>query len=84
MASAETCPLNAPHPPQEGSIHAFEHLLPTIKSSLIKLRHKCAKHSPDYFAAVEGVSDADLAAFGVEDLVYVRVGPSSVSFLLFL
>jgi hypothetical protein len=82
MADAETCPLNAPHPPQEGSIVAFEKLLPTIKSTLIKLRHKHSKHAPEYFAAVEGVSDADLTAFGVEDLVCVRVGTSAVSSLL--
>ncbi|KAI5839948.1 hypothetical protein DFP73DRAFT_483082 [Morchella snyderi] len=83
MASAETCPLNAPHPPQEGSVQAFQALLPTIKSSLITLRHKHSKHSPDYFAAVEGVSDADLTAFGAEDLVCVRVGTSAYGIHIF-
>lgn len=79
MASAETCPLNDPHPPKEGSIAAFETLLPEIKTSLIHLRHKHDKHEPEYFVTVKDLSDAELTAFTVSDLESVRVGKSDVS-----
>lgn len=80
MASAETCPLGDSHSPKEGSIAAFEALLPEIKSSLIQLRHKHDKHEPEYFITVKVFSDAELTHFTVSDLELVRVGKTDVSY----
>lgn len=81
MASAETCHLNDIHPPKEGSIAAFEALLPEIKSSLVHLRHKHDKHEPEYFITVKELSDAELTNFTISDLESVRVGKTNVSWL---
>lgn len=80
MASAETCPLSDAHPPKEGSIAAFEALLPEIKTSLIHLRHQHDKHEPEYFITVKDFSDAELTHFTVSDLESVRVGKTNVSY----
>ncbi|KAF4464642.1 hypothetical protein FALBO_8525 [Fusarium albosuccineum] len=83
MATAETVDLGPPHPPKEDSITAFEQVLPDIKKSLIHLRHDYAKHEPEYFAAVEHLSDHDLAGFSAEDIESVRVATSAYGIHLF-
>lgn len=42
----ETCPLSEPHAPKEGSLEAFEHLLPEIRKALVHLRHNHDSLSP--------------------------------------
>ncbi|KAF2432946.1 hypothetical protein EJ08DRAFT_629759 [Tothia fuscella] len=83
MATAESCPLTPSHPPKARSQTSFKHLLPTIKHSLIHLRHNHNKHEPQYFSAVSQLTDAELISFNENDLVEVRVGKVAYGIIVF-
>lgn len=78
MASQEQLSFNAPHPPQENAIRAFNVVLSTIKSEILKSRHHWDKHEPKMWSRAAGLSDADLVKFTIEkDLVQVRSAATS-------
>jgi len=83
MADAETCKLSPSHAPKPASLRAFKELLPEIKKKLVHLRHEHDKHEPQYFHAVSQLSDHELAAFGEDDLVAVRVGDVAYGLIVF-
>ncbi|CAM1507330.1 Fc.00g069710.m01.CDS01 [Cosmosporella sp. VM-42] len=83
MATAETVDLGPAHPPKEDSIEAFNSILLDIKKNIVHLRHDYAKHEKEYFAAVEHLSDHDLAGFSTDDLESVRVAVSAYGIHLF-
>ncbi|KAL6868945.1 hypothetical protein ACO1O0_000268 [Amphichorda felina] len=83
MATAETVDLGPPHPPKEESIVAFKQVLPHLKHELAHIRRDHQKHEPEYFAAVDHLSDHDLTGFGPEDLTSVRVATSAYGIHLF-
>ncbi|TFK54199.1 hypothetical protein OE88DRAFT_1654740 [Heliocybe sulcata] len=78
MASSEEIVLNDPHSPSPKAIEAFNHILPTIKSEIIKSRHHWDKHEPKMWSRAAGISDAALVDFTIEnDLVQCRSAPTS-------
>ncbi|EPQ57384.1 hypothetical protein GLOTRDRAFT_137719 [Gloeophyllum trabeum ATCC 11539] len=78
MASAEEIVLNDPHTPAPKAIEAFNQILPTIKSEIIKSRHHWDKHEPKMWARAADIADAVLVDFTIEkDLVQVRSAPTS-------
>ncbi|KAI5810102.1 hypothetical protein DFH27DRAFT_538103 [Peziza echinospora] len=77
MATAETVELGPPHFPKEGSITAFNALLPQIRKKLIVMRHKHGKHDKDYFASVAHLTDHELESFDASNLEEVRVGTTA-------
>ncbi|KAF2179260.1 hypothetical protein K469DRAFT_741674 [Zopfia rhizophila CBS 207.26] len=83
MATADTVELSEPHAPKEASVNAFNYILPSLKSELVKLRRDHDKHEPEYFRAVSSLSDHDLASFSADDLESVRVGSSAYGLHLF-
>ncbi|KAK3906820.1 hypothetical protein C8A05DRAFT_40369 [Staphylotrichum tortipilum] len=83
MATADTVKLGDPHEPKEEAINVFRQIEHELKRALVRLRHESNKHEPEYFAAVEHLSDAQLAGFGVDDLREVRVGVSAYGLHLF-
>ncbi|KAK3330271.1 hypothetical protein B0H66DRAFT_527633 [Apodospora peruviana] len=83
MATAETVDLGPPHEPKEESIKVFKDIEPELKKHLIHIRHQHDKHEPEYFAAVEHLSDAQLASFGADDFQEVRVAVSAYGIHLF-
>ncbi|ORY66502.1 uncharacterized protein BCR38DRAFT_484120 [Pseudomassariella vexata] len=83
MATAETVDLGSPHPPKEESLKAFTTLLPDLKSTLLHQRRTYAKHEPEYFAAVSGLSDDDLSSFTESDFELVRVAVSAYGIHMF-
>lgn len=83
MATAETVELGPAHPPKEDAIAAFDSILPDLKKSLVHIRHEHSKHEPEYFAAVESLSDRDLANFSSENFESVRVATSAYGIHLF-
>ncbi|KAF7540653.1 hypothetical protein G7Z17_g12148 [Cylindrodendrum hubeiense] len=83
MATADTVDLGPAHPPKEDSIIVFSEILPELKKTLVHLRHDYNKHEPEYFAAVEHLSNNDLAGFTVDNVEAVRVGPSAYGIHLF-
>ncbi|KAI4870482.1 hypothetical protein F4820DRAFT_403920 [Hypoxylon rubiginosum] len=83
MASAETVDLNEYHPPKEESLKAFSEIETELKKTLLHMKHTYRKHEPEYFAAVQSLSDADLTSFSSSDLEGVRVGLSAYGLHLF-
>ena len=83
MATAETVDLGPPHPPKEDTIEAFNAILPDLKHKLVHLRRDYSKHEKEYFAAVENLSNHDLADFSAENLESVRVAQSAYGIHLF-
>ena len=99
MATESTVQLNEAHAPQQASIDAFNSILEAVKQELIKMRHEHdsalrpsleerlrltgTEHEKEYFQAVQGVSNADLAAFSAEQLETVRVATSAYGVHLF-
>ncbi|KAF1940595.1 hypothetical protein EJ02DRAFT_435472 [Clathrospora elynae] len=83
MATEETVQLSEAHTPQQASIEAFSLIIELVKKELVKLRRDHDKHEPEYFRAVHGVSDTDLASFSASDLYSVRVASSAYGLHLF-
>lgn len=77
-ASEEVLNFNPPHAPHQNAIEAFNVILPTIKSEIIKSRHHWDKHEPKMWSRAAGLSDHELTAFTIEeDLVEVRSAATS-------
>jgi len=84
MASAEETHLNAPHPPHKNAIDAFNLILPTIKSEIVKSRHRWDKHDRRMWSRAAHLSDEELTSFTVEDhLVQIRSGATSYGVIVF-
>ncbi|KAK4229489.1 hypothetical protein QBC38DRAFT_471940 [Podospora fimiseda] len=83
MATAETVELGPPHEPKEESFKLFEQVEPELKKNLVHIRHEYNKHEPEYFAAANHLSDAQLAGFTADDLQEVRVGASAYGIHVF-
>ncbi|GAW25023.1 hypothetical protein SAMD00023353_0100810 [Rosellinia necatrix] len=77
MATIDTVDLGPPHPPREESLRAFAEAEADLKRELLHLKHTYLKHEPEYFAAVQHLSDAELTSFGGADLESVRVAQSA-------
>ncbi|KAI0690546.1 hypothetical protein BC835DRAFT_1364310 [Cytidiella melzeri] len=78
MASSEELTFNAPHAPHPNAIEAFNVVLHTIKSEIVKSRHHWDQHEPKMWSRAAGLSDHDLTHFTVEhDLVECRSAPTS-------
>ncbi|KAI1330915.1 hypothetical protein F5Y16DRAFT_319324 [Xylariaceae sp. FL0255] len=83
MATADTVDLGPPHAPREESLKAFTEIEEALKKQLLHLKHTYLKHEPEYFAAVQHLSDADLTSFGPSDVETVRVAQSAYGIHLF-
>ncbi|KAI1209479.1 uncharacterized protein F4807DRAFT_426835 [Annulohypoxylon truncatum] len=83
MATADTVELGPPHAPKEESLKAFSEVEHELKKQLLHMKHTYLKHEPEYFAAVQHLSDADLTSFTSADLEAVRVGMSAYGLHLF-
>ena len=83
MATAETVDLGAAHPPKEESLKALHEFMPELKHEILSKRRSYGKHEPEYFAAVEHLSDEDLTSFNSGDLESVRVAISAYGIHLF-
>ncbi|TDL26233.1 hypothetical protein BD410DRAFT_742792 [Rickenella mellea] len=84
MASSEEVVLNEPHVPHGNAIEAFTHVLPAIKSAILKSRHDWDKHEPRMWARAANLSDHELVAFDLKkDLVLCRSGPTSYGTIIF-
>ncbi|KAK4110587.1 hypothetical protein N656DRAFT_735981 [Canariomyces notabilis] len=83
MATADTVELGEAHEPKEESLNVFKQIQHELKKTLVHIRHEHNKHEPEYFAAVEHLSDAQLAGFGPDDLHQVRVAVSAYGVHLF-
>ena len=71
-ASGEILTFNEPHPPAENAIEAFNVVLPTIKSEIVKSRRHWDLHEPKMWSRAQGLSDKELVDFTIEnDLVEV-------------
>ncbi|KAF2967172.1 hypothetical protein GQX73_g6359 [Xylaria multiplex] len=77
MATADTVDLGPPHAPKEESLRAFAEVEADLKRELLHLKHTYLKHEPEYFAAVQHLSDSDLTSFSSTDLESVRVAQSA-------
>ncbi|KAI0092928.1 hypothetical protein BDY19DRAFT_920937 [Irpex rosettiformis] len=77
-ATEEVLSFNTPHVPHENAIEAFNTILPTIKSEIVKSRHHWDKHEPKMWSRAVGLSDHELTAFTIEqDLVEVSSAATS-------
>ncbi|KAK4659717.1 hypothetical protein QC762_112810 [Podospora pseudocomata] len=83
MATAETVELGATHEPKEESLRVFEQIEHELKKTLVHIRHEHDKHEPEYFAATEHLSDAELAGFTLDDFQQVRVAVSAYGIHIF-
>jgi len=84
MASAEEICLNATHAPHKNAIDAFNLILPTIKSEIVKSRHRWDKHDRRMWSRAAHLSDEELTSFTVEDdLVQIRSGATSYGVIVF-
>ncbi|VBB72756.1 Putative protein of unknown function [Podospora comata] len=83
MATAETVELGATHEPKEESLRVFEQIERELKKTLVHIRHEHDKHEPEYFAATEHLSDAELAGFTLDDFQQVRVAVSAYGIHIF-
>ncbi|KAK4673527.1 hypothetical protein QC763_112810 [Podospora pseudopauciseta] len=83
MATAETVELGATHEPKEESLRVFEQIEHELKKTLVHIRHEHDKHEPEYFAAAEHLSDAELAGFTLDDFQQVRVAVSAYGIHIF-
>ncbi|KAK5652617.1 hypothetical protein OQA88_10378 [Cercophora sp. LCS_1] len=82
-ATADTVDLGPPHEPKEESINVFNEIQHELKKHLVHIRHEHNKHEKEYFAAVEHLSDAELAGFGANDFSEVRVAFTAYGIILF-
>ncbi|KAK3362816.1 hypothetical protein B0T25DRAFT_525380 [Lasiosphaeria hispida] len=83
MATAETVDLGLPHKPKDESIKVFHEIQHELKNQLVHNRHEHNKHEPEYFAAVEHLSNLELAGFSPDDFREVRVAVSAYGYHLF-
>ncbi|KAF2706488.1 hypothetical protein K504DRAFT_386298 [Pleomassaria siparia CBS 279.74] len=83
MATEEQVELTEAHAPLQNSIDAFNSVLESVKHELVKLRHDHDKHEPEYFAAVKGLSNDELASFDASNLELVRAGTSAYGLIIF-
>ncbi|KAI2622956.1 hypothetical protein GGS26DRAFT_233366 [Hypomontagnella submonticulosa] len=83
MATSETVELGPLHPPKEESLKAFSEIESELKKTLLHMKHTYLKHEPEYFAAVQSLSDNELTSFSSSDLEGVRVGLSAYGLHLF-
>ena len=73
LASTDTVTFDKARAPGENGIEAFNIILPTIKSEIIKSRRHWDLHEPKMWSRAQGISDKDLVDFTIEnDLVEVR------------
>ncbi|KAF6813895.1 hypothetical protein CPLU01_14535 [Colletotrichum plurivorum] len=79
MATANTVDLGPPHAPKEESIKVFREIEHDIKKELLRAR----QHEREYFQAVEHLDDDQLASFGPNNLVAVRVAVSAYGIHIF-
>ncbi|KAI1190030.1 hypothetical protein F5B17DRAFT_141872 [Nemania serpens] len=77
MATVATVDLGPPHAPKEESLKAFAEVEHELKKQLLHLKHTYLKHEPEYFAAVQDLSDKELTSFGSADFESVRVAQSA-------
>ncbi|KAI0785624.1 hypothetical protein C8Q75DRAFT_800039 [Abortiporus biennis] len=78
MASVEEITLNEPHAPTEKAIEAFNVVVHTIKSEIIKSRHHWDAHEPKMWSRASRITDSQLVGFTIEDdLVEIRSSPTS-------
>ncbi|KAI3551500.1 uncharacterized protein CCOS01_07742 [Colletotrichum costaricense] len=82
-ATAETVDLGAVHAPKEESIKVFQEIAHDLKKELLHIRREHQKHEPEYFQAVQHLDDHQLAAFGPDNFVAVRVASSAYGIHLF-
>ncbi|KAJ2914392.1 hypothetical protein MD484_g6027, partial [Candolleomyces efflorescens] len=83
MASGEILTFNEPHPPAENAIEAFNVVLPTIKSEIVKSRRHWDLHEPKMWSRAQGLSDKELVDFTIEnDLVEIRSAPTSYGVII--
>ncbi|EJD08548.1 uncharacterized protein FOMMEDRAFT_117023 [Fomitiporia mediterranea MF3/22] len=84
MATRESVELNEAHKPLPKAIEAFKAVKSKIVSELIRERHHWDKHEPHMFKRAEGIPDAELAKFSIdEDLVLVRAGQTAYGTIIF-
>jgi len=84
MASAEEITLNAPHAPHENAIDAFNVVLHTIKSEIVKSRHHWNQHERRMWSRAAHLSDDELTSFNIEhDLVQIRSGATAYGIIVF-
>ena len=77
-ASEGQLSFNAPHPPTEKAIEAFNVVLHDIKIEILKSRNHWDLHEPKMWSRAAGLSDTELVAFTIEtDLVECRSAPTS-------
>jgi hypothetical protein len=69
--------FNPPHPPKARAREAFGILLSVIRAEIIKSRRDWDIHEPEMWSRAKDLSDEQLTAFTVEDLVLVRAAPTS-------
>ncbi|KAF8200695.1 hypothetical protein BJ912DRAFT_921327 [Pholiota molesta] len=78
MATSEQLIFNEAHPPKENAVEAFKLLEHTLRAEIVKSRHHWDKHEPRMWARAQGLTDAELVHFTIEnDLVEVRSAPVS-------
>ncbi|KAK1757552.1 hypothetical protein QBC47DRAFT_376338 [Echria macrotheca] len=83
MATVDTVELGPPHEPKEESLNVFREIEHELKKRLVHTRHEHNKHEKEYFAAVDHLTDAELAGFGLDDFREVRVAVSAYGIILF-
>lgn len=72
-ATNEQLIFNEAHPPKENAVEAFKLLEHTLRAEIVRSRHHWDKHEPRMWARAQGLPDAELVAFTIEnDLVEVR------------
>lgn len=79
IATAEVVTLNPPHKPHPNAIQAFDKILPTIKSEIIKSRHQWNKHEPKMWSRAQGISDQEITNFTIENELVLVSGAVSVT-----
>ncbi|KAJ2931285.1 hypothetical protein H1R20_g5789, partial [Candolleomyces eurysporus] len=83
MASGEILNFNEPHPPAENAIEAFNNVLPTIKSEIVKSRRHWDLHEPKMWSRAQGLSEKELVDFTIEnDLVEIRSAVTSYGVII--
>jgi hypothetical protein len=76
--------LNPPHRPHPNAIEAFNSLLHTIKTEIVKSRQHWDMHEPRMYARAASLSDHKLTTFTIEeDLVEVRSASTSYGTIIF-